>query len=55
MEFVQLEASLERLRTQVPDLPISEVLFGTLPSRQREPYTLSLPAIRPLIMARQKH
>jgi iron complex outermembrane receptor protein len=31
MEFVQLEASLERLRTQIPDLPISEVLFGTLP------------------------
>jgi hypothetical protein len=30
MEFVQLEASLERLRTQIPDLPISEVLLSRL-------------------------
>jgi len=30
MEFVQLEAILERLRTQIPDLPISEVLLSRL-------------------------
>jgi MarR family transcriptional regulator, negative regulator of the multidrug operon emrRAB len=30
MEFVQVEASLERLRTRVPDIPISEMLLSLL-------------------------
>src|SRR5260370_18496832 len=30
MEFVQVEASFERLRTRIPDMPISEILLSLL-------------------------